>query len=140
MQDDLIGKFIKPPANASGKGETIERGGAARAGGDEREYGPRPYMLDLVTVGGTRHAFPYAHLLRICYDPSTGIELFFATHTVTLRGRSLDPLYEELIAHAVPQVVAVGERHDVGAAHGSATQPIVNVIHVQKTSGDGEAT
>lgn len=137
MREDLIGKFIRPdapapPEQAKGRGHDVLRGGGAG-----NDYAPRPFMIDLLPVGGSRHAFPYAQLLRVHYEPGAGIELFFATHNVTIRGRSLDPLYEGIIAQAVGQVVAVGERHDPGNdEHGG---PLVHAIVVCKSSGGDAA-
>ena len=138
MPDDLIGKFLRPTPVAPDQSK-VRGDGAPDRSGDGREYSPRPFMLDLMTVDGARHAFPYAHLLRIHYEPASGIELFFATHTVTIRGRSLDALYEELIAHAVPRVIAAGERYDLGERGNGDTQPFVHTINVQKPGALDEA-
>ena len=56
-------------------------------------------MLELHHRQGHRHAIPYSHLVWMSFDPSLGIKLHFATHTVRIRGRNLRPVYEQLVAH-----------------------------------------
>jgi hypothetical protein len=131
VSDDLISKFIRPAGVPSRVGKATANE-TCPAGDEGRDFAARPFMLDLVMLDGSRHAFPYAHLLRAHLDPSCCIELFFATHTVAIRGRSLESLYEELVAYAVPRVVAVGERYDAGEGKQGAEQPVVHRIDVQR--------
>lgn len=139
MSDDLISKFIRPAGTPSGAGSSTASK-TSPAGGEGRDDAARPFMLDLVLADGSRHAFPYAHLLRIRYDPSTGIELFFPAHTVTVRGRSLEPLYEDLIAQGVARVVAVGERYDIGDTIAESGRPAVSRIDVFKVTAHEDAS
>ena len=128
MSDDLIGKFLSASKAAShGVGDGIE--GATTPVSDPPA---RPYMLDFVTLDGTRHAFPYAHLLRVKYAAGSGIKLWFATHTVTIRGRCLDALFDALAAHTAARVTALSERHDPGQAAEDDERPVVHRVDVRK--------
>ena len=56
-------------------------------------------MIKVVTVEEVHHALPYAHLLRVRFDPSLGVRLYVATHTMSICGRRLMPLYQAICAH-----------------------------------------
>lgn len=71
-------------------------------------------MLELHHKQGHRHAIPYMHLLLIAFDPSNGIKLHFATHTVRIRGRNLGPIYEQLATHACSVLREVDPSDDTG--------------------------
>jgi hypothetical protein len=62
---------------------------------------------------GESVAFSYPHLLWLDFDPSRAIVLHFSTHTVTLRGRNLAPLFEKLLSYEAIEVNEVSPRYDV---------------------------
>ena len=127
MSNDPIGHFIGwPPDKPINDDDPGAFGDAASHRGSSR-----PPMLDLELVGGKRFAFPY-HDLRATYDPGSGIRLHFSTHTVILRGRSLGPLFDEIVAHAVARIVAVGDRHDDGNGDEADEIPVVRRIIVRQ--------
>jgi hypothetical protein len=129
MGDDLIAKFVPAlrdtrAAASSGHDEGMAVEGD---GGGSRPYVP---MIEFVTVEQVHHAFPYAHLLRVRFDPSLGMRLYFSTHTVSICGRRLMPLYQAICAHTTNRVAAVGDRHE--ATSGNTHEPVVIGITVRK--------
>jgi hypothetical protein len=82
-------------------------------------------MLELHHKQGHRHAIPYMHLLWIAFNPSRGIKLHFATHTVRIRGRNLGPLYEQLAAHACRVLREVDPSEDTGEEDATSISEIV---------------
>lgn len=73
-------------------------------------------MLELHHKNGNRHAIPYIHLLWIAFDPSIGVKLHFATHTIRVRGRNLKPVYEQLVAQTCSVLREVDISEDTGDA------------------------
>lgn len=74
--------------------------------------GAKPLLtLVLRRVTGTCHAFAYAHLYQLDYDPSAGIALHFSRHRVALTGRHLGGLFRYLCDHRVQTVQEVDSLH-----------------------------
>ena len=78
-------------------------------------------------VNGTVHAFAYAHLYAVEYDPSAGIALTFTRHRVTLAGRHLGDLFRLFCAH---RVQAVQETDPLHADSLPDDAPVVTALHV----------
>ena len=70
---------------------------------------PSQTMLDLWFTSGNHHAFAYIDLRSMRFDPSEGIVLEFATRTVTITGRRLNPIYELLTRHQIKYLREQGE-------------------------------
>ena len=70
-----------------------------RAGGRQHEI-----MLDVRRKTGDRIGLPYTYLTAVTFDPSEGLTLQFSTHTVRIKGRSLQKLYQPLLLHQVSYV------------------------------------
>lgn len=90
--DEILNRYLRPHAGENG------------ARGPLRPAEAHVAMVDLHLGDGRRVALPYATLLKIEFDPSTGITLQFATDVVTVSGRRLEPLYKGLLQHRVQEV------------------------------------
>jgi hypothetical protein len=66
-----------------------------------RDVEGRTLMLEVLLRTGNSHAFPYAYLLGVTFDPSIGITLHFTNAKVLLRGRNLRALHQGLLTHRV---------------------------------------
>ena len=74
--------------------------------------GTKPQLtLVFRRVTGSCHAFAYAHLYALEYDPSVGILLKFTQHRVALLGRHLDDLFRYLCLHRVQTVQETDPLH-----------------------------
>lgn len=58
-------------------------------------------MLEFRFLSGNAKALAYSYLIGIDFDPSAGIVLDFSQYRVTVRGRNLGPLFENLAAQRV---------------------------------------
>lgn len=70
-------------------------------------------MLDVQLGNGNRVALPYATLLKVTLDPSSGMTLHYPNEEITLRGRRLEALYKAIAQHRVTTVRESGSRHDL---------------------------
>lgn len=61
-----------------------------------RQYGAQARMISFCLRSESRHALPTGELEEICFQPETGITLFFRFAKVTLIGRNLAELYDKL--------------------------------------------
>lgn len=95
----------------------------------------RPFHIDFELKGHNHVAMTYGHLLWANFNRSAGIILHFSTHTVTLKGRNLRPLYDGILLHEVARVKVTPERFDVG---GSDEMSVVE-IHIIQKPGPTEA-
>jgi hypothetical protein len=74
--------------------------------------GTKPQLtLVFRTVAGVSHAFAYAHLYAMEYDPAAGIMLQFSQHWVTVRGRNLEGMFRYLCLHRVQTVQETDALH-----------------------------
>jgi hypothetical protein len=71
-----------------------------------------PRMLDLVQRTGNRQALPYAYLVAARLVGNTRVELLFTETLVTLSGRNLLPVYQQLIAQSVWRLEESGTGFD----------------------------
>ena len=60
--------------------------------------------LDIRKRGGVCEGFSYALLVKRRYLPGGEIVLTFTTDAVSIRGRNLRPLYDELVRHNVDYI------------------------------------
>lgn len=90
--------------------------------------GTNPQLtLVLRKANGNCHAFSYAHLYSIEYDPSDGITLTFSQHQVRLCGRHLDDLFRYLCHHRVQRV---NETEESFLESPDEQQPVVSRIAI----------
>ena len=68
--------------------------------------------LNIRFVEGHNVAFLYSHLQWMNFDPRLGIMLHFSTHTVSIEGRNLGVLYDELLELKLRNISV--EEHDEG--------------------------
>ena len=125
--DDWLSNYTGAPKRNGGRQRADRR---AESSADLGAFDPRESyvaMLDLVLTGGNRAAFPYSTLLKIEFDPSSGIRLHYPMETVKVEGHRLGDLYRALTQHRVPSIKATGERADWDAGDGS---PVVTRISV----------
>lgn len=88
--------------------------------------------LNLVKKDGNCKAFPYTSLLWVDYNPSKGMLLHFATHTVTVKGRNLGPLYAAVVRFDLPEITEVGEKRTLAGED----ETVVTSLHIlQKPDG-----
>lgn len=82
-------------------------------------------MLDLRTLAGEHWAFPYSYLIFAKYDKES-IALRFSSHSVHIKGRTLDALYDAFLIQRVESIRAEDQRYDTGAE----SEPYVFSIEV----------
>jgi hypothetical protein len=95
---DILNKYLSPRATKD----------AAR----ERGSFTFRQMVVFRRKTGESVAFSYPHLLWLDFDPSKAIVLHFSTHTVSLHGRNLAPLFEKLLSFEAIEVYEVSPRYD----------------------------
>ncbi len=61
-------------------------------------------MVDFWGADGVRYALAYSDLHSVILPSTTTIQLRFREHEVTVRGRNLAPVYQDLVAHRVTAV------------------------------------
>lgn len=83
-------------------------------------------MLDLRTLAGEHWAFPYPYLIFSRYDKDT-ISMRFSSHSVIVKGRTLDALYEAFLIQRVESIRAEDRRYDIGPE----TDPYVYSVEVR---------
>ena len=87
---DLIGKYsVKQPPEYDKKAFSIIPSNAGEI------------MLDVRLKMGDCFGMPYSYLMGMAFDASGILTLFFTTHTFTIKGRNLRPVYEGLLRHTV---------------------------------------
>lgn len=69
-------------------------------------------MLDVRLRSGANLALPYAYLINVEFDPSTGLKAVFSSHMLMIKGRNLRPIYEGLLYHRVEWLQEGDARHD----------------------------
>lgn len=104
---DILDKFrLRPSASDTADDDVLEE---HRAYGVMRVGGRSVASLDVRFAGGRKRAFTYAYLMDVEFEPSSGIVLHFAAHSVTLAGSRLGALYDGLARHAVVYVQEQGK-------------------------------
>src|SRR4051812_36682474 len=91
----------------------------------EPEAVMRSPTLNLRFASGEEKAFPYSDLIWSDFNPSKGILLHFASHTVMVRGRNLEPLYRRVIQFSLAEIIEVSEEH---AVHDDDTVTVVDCL------------
>lgn len=92
---DRIGGGAAPEADVYDAEGPYQAFGISR-----RAFGGEP-LIDFVSRSGNHHALTYSHLYDITFDPSSGIELQFTDHVVSLKGRCLKEGYGQLLRQRV---------------------------------------
>lgn len=82
--------------------------------GFEHHAGETGLMLDLGLRGGDRVGLSYYDLRTARLDPSDAITLEFSNHLVTIRGRNLLALYNNLLTHTVWRINVADTNFDDG--------------------------
>jgi hypothetical protein len=99
-------KFSQPKADTKPASNGDEK---------ENEQYPTPGQnrnLCFVQADGKRLFLNYAYLIAGEYEPeSNTITLNFSTHTVTLKGRNLENLYESIMLQLQREIVGVESRY-----------------------------
>lgn len=80
----------------------------------EADAGASPRMLDIVFKNGDRVALPYHYLVRARIRGQATIELEFTNCTVTITGRNLMVLFQQLIAHSARRIWESKHQFDEG--------------------------
>lgn len=70
------------------------------------DRGGMPSCLDLRLQDGVRKALPYAYFTEINYDIDNGIEIITTGKRISILGRNLTSLFEQLVAYRVRFVQA----------------------------------
>src|SRR5215210_6518460 len=98
---------------SDGKSMGVDHYFTAPANGKPSEPEPvvRSPTLNLRFASGEEKAFPYSDLIWSDFNASKGILMHFASHTVMVRGRSLEPLYRQIIQFALTEIVEVSKEH-----------------------------
>ena len=91
-----------------------------------KAFGGEP-LIDFISKDGNHRAFAYSHLYDITFDPSTGIELHFSDHTVTLSGRRLAECYGQLLRQ---RVVFICEADHAASNLADASEPVITRIAI----------
>ena len=94
----------------------------------------RSYHINFEKTGN-HTAFTYEHLVWASFNRSASITLHFASHTVTLTGRNLLELYEDILRHEVSHVRATATSRDVAS---DDDVPVVNTIVILPTKSKAE--
>ena len=85
-----------------------------------------------VSLDGNRMFLNYSYLVSGEYVPEDNIiVLGFTSHTLTLKGIHLEPLFYEFMQHLPRQILCVDDRYNVVSEKDS---PIVNEIGVKKNN------
>ncbi len=89
--------------------------------------------LDIHGKDGSRYAFEYIRVLWMRLDDAATLHLQLDTHSVKVKGRNLDRLYEQLMRKEVRVLRGVGLREDLGVAE----ETVVHSVHVLQKPGPG---
>lgn len=118
MTDDSararINRYTSTPASDAGEASAMSE--------DYPSYGilrgasAYALMLDLRLRTGDHTALPYAYLDAINFDASGTLNLSFGARTVTVEGRNLRPIFEQLLTHSIRFLQEQRGAADDGAA------------------------
>lgn len=73
-----------------------------------------------------RFGFSYSELVWISFTGGSSIVLHFSSHTVSIKGQALEPLYIGLLRQEVSELQAVDERYELERKDG----PTIERVHV----------
>lgn len=83
--------------------------------GIERQNNRRVVMLDLRLKGGIFFSLNYSYIIKMKFDPSELLEIFGADVHITIRGRNLYELYNQLNRHKVVYIQESLSGNDLSA-------------------------
>jgi len=89
--------------------------------------------VDFIKKDGTKQNFPYSHYMTAWYQKDEKanewyIKIFFATHTITIQGFSLDTLYNHLKQFTLKTLQAHDLRYTDDVPEG---EPFVSSITIE---------
>lgn len=90
--------------------------------------------INFIRKKGDLVAMMYAHMVWANLDPSKGLQIHFSTHTATLIGRNLRPLYDALLRQELSEVQEKDEKRDVS----EEGDTVVTQVHIRQVP-DGES-
>ena len=90
------------------------------------ERGNPAQFIDFVKASGVRQAFPYGQLIWIVSESPAKVTFHFASHTVSVAGYRLAPIYELAVAQQLGSVLQTDARY----ASDEEAGPVVTEIHV----------
>lgn len=105
---DVLDKYFKRPKPDVEDEDTD----SYKAYGILRVGGRLALSLDVRRYNGDRLGLEYAYLMKVRFNPSEGITLYFTSATVTLAGWNLHPVYDGLLRHAVLYVQEGNRNYD----------------------------
>jgi hypothetical protein len=85
-------------------------------------------MLDVRLKTSDCFGMPYSYLMGIAFDASGILTLFFTTHTFTIKGRNLRPVYEGLLRHTVTFIQEANPDYD----ESDESETFISAIEVQE--------
>lgn len=114
-------------SNTSPEIDVYDEEGPYQAFGVSRRAFGGESLIDFITRDGNHHALTYSHLYDITFNPSTGIEISFSDHVVTLKGRCLKQGYEQLLRQ---RIVWISEAIESQGRLLGDGQPVVSEIRI----------
>ena len=85
-------------------------------------------MLTLVKQTGDRLALNYAYLTSVSFSLSGELVLEFADQRVTIKGTSLEPVFNAVVSHTATRIV------QSPSAMVEGNGPVIRSIHVEELS------
>lgn len=85
--------------------------------------------LIFILKDGKYHFLNYAYLVSGEYSPDASlITLIYTTHTVTIKGETLEPLFEALVSHLPRIIRCMDERYNDTVNDGDYTVNDIEII------------
>lgn len=97
MSGSPINRYLSKPLAPAAREEPKELGFTSEAGAS-------PRMIDFITRNGDHTALPYPYLVGARLVGGNAIELEFTEKSVRIKGRTLGPLYQHLLAQTVRRI------------------------------------
>jgi hypothetical protein len=112
MNQSFSERFAQMRENALTGGEPQDSSIGSISGDTKYPTAGNTRNLCFVWPDGKRMFINYAYLVSGQYSPAEGsIVLVFTTHTITLKGTTLEPLFEDLMGQVTRQVVCMDQRY-----------------------------
>ena len=86
------------------------------------------YMVELRRVTGDAWAFPYTLLSGILFNPSGELRLAISDFQVTIKGRNLRPLFDQLQLHRATMIREMDEAHDPPEGETDAVTVVTKIL------------
>ncbi|MGB3465747.1 MAG: hypothetical protein WBA74_10770 [Cyclobacteriaceae bacterium] len=96
-----------------------------------------PRTVDFILLNGSRQNFNYSHYIKSWFTQDEDgplIRVFFSTDTVTIRGYSLDPLYE-CFRQLTPSAVKANPERYAHSLAPNENQLFITSIKIEKHGG-----